>query len=78
MLSCLGEFWVFIIDYVLWLQKNELQFFPNAILISAVREQWKPKVWRDEYLELPRSAIGTGIGGGMPQFRSGSIMNVIG
>ncbi len=41
------------IDYVLWLQKNDLQFFPNAILISAVREQWKPKAWRDEYLELP-------------------------
>ncbi len=31
------------IYYVLWLQKNDLQFFPNAILISAVREQWKPK-----------------------------------
>lgn len=22
-------------------------------MISAVREQWKPKAWRDEYLELP-------------------------
>jgi hypothetical protein len=41
------------IDYVLWLQKHEKQFFPNAILIRALQEQWKPKVWRDEYLELP-------------------------
>lgn len=41
------------IDYVLWLQKHEKQYFPNAILTSALREQWKPKAWRDEYLELP-------------------------
>jgi hypothetical protein len=41
------------IDYVLWLQKHEKQFFPNAILVSALREQWKPRAWRDEYLELP-------------------------
>lgn len=30
------------IDYVRWLQKNDLQIFPKAILISAVREQWNP------------------------------------
>ncbi|MEA5567794.1 hypothetical protein [Anabaena sp. UHCC 0399] len=42
-----------IIDYVLWLQKNEKQVFPNAILISALQEQWKPKAWKDDYLELP-------------------------
>ncbi|MBD2441323.1 hypothetical protein [Nostoc sp. FACHB-110] len=41
------------IEYVLWLQKNEKQYFPNAILVSALREQWKPKAWRNEYLELP-------------------------
>lgn len=41
------------IDYVLWLQKHEKQYFPNAILVSALKEQWKPKAWRDEYLELP-------------------------
>ncbi|MEJ6485275.1 hypothetical protein N0Y54_28865 [Nostoc punctiforme UO1] len=34
------------------MQKNDLQIFPNAILISALQEQWKPKAWRDEYLEL--------------------------
>ncbi|WP_242049363.1 hypothetical protein [Aulosira sp. FACHB-615] len=36
-----------------WLQKHEKQYFPKAILVSALREQWKPKAWRDEYLELP-------------------------
>ncbi|MBD2214474.1 hypothetical protein H6G27_32155 [Nostoc linckia FACHB-104] len=41
------------IDYVLWLHKNEKQIFPNAILIRALVEQWKPKAWRDDYLELP-------------------------
>jgi hypothetical protein len=40
------------IGYVLWLQKYEKQHFPNAILTSALREQWKPKAWRDQYLEL--------------------------
>ncbi|WP_226889885.1 hypothetical protein [Nostoc sp. MG11] len=29
------------------------RFFRTQCVISAVREQWKPKVWRDEYLELP-------------------------
>ncbi|WP_306298995.1 hypothetical protein [Nostoc sp. T09] len=41
------------IDYVLWLHQNEKQIFPNAILIRALLEQWKPKAWRDDYLELP-------------------------
>ncbi|WP_242054890.1 hypothetical protein [Nostoc flagelliforme] len=41
------------IDYVLWLQKHEKQYFSNAILISALQQQWKPKAWRDHYLELP-------------------------
>ncbi|MBD2168861.1 hypothetical protein H6G04_31275 [Calothrix membranacea FACHB-236] len=41
------------IDYVLWLHQNEKQIFPNAILIRALVEQWKPKAWRDDYLELP-------------------------
>ncbi|WP_414755259.1 hypothetical protein [Anabaena sp. CCY 9910] len=41
------------IDYTLWLQNNEKQVYPNAILIRALQEQWKPMAWRDEYLELP-------------------------
>lgn len=41
------------IDYVLWLQNNEKKFYPNAILISALKEQWKPVAWQDDYLELP-------------------------
>lgn len=41
------------IDYALWLQKNEKQVYPNAILIRALQEQWKPMAWNDEYLELP-------------------------
>ncbi|WP_334780443.1 hypothetical protein [Nostoc sp.] len=54
--------------------KHELHSFPNAILIRALQEQWKSKASRSEYLELPRSAIGTGIGGGMAQFLSGGMM----
>ncbi|MBD2199255.1 MULTISPECIES: hypothetical protein [Calothrix] len=41
------------IEYVLWLQENQREIFPNAILIRALQEQWQPIAWRDEYLELP-------------------------
>jgi hypothetical protein len=41
------------IVYALWLHKQEREIFPNAILIRALQEQWKPKAWRDDYLELP-------------------------
>lgn len=41
------------INYALWLHEQKREIFPNAILIRALKEQWKPKVWRDEYLELP-------------------------
>lgn len=41
------------IEYVLWLREQEGEIFPNAILIRALQEQWKPKAWRDDYLELP-------------------------
>ncbi|MFB2771970.1 hypothetical protein ACE1AT_22200 [Pelatocladus sp. BLCC-F211] len=41
------------INYVLWLHEQKREIFPNAILIRALQEQWKPVAWRDEYLELP-------------------------
>lgn len=41
------------IEYVLWLREQEREAFPNAILIRALQEQWKPVAWRDEYMELP-------------------------
>lgn len=41
------------IEYVLWLQKKERQVFQNAILIQALDEQWKPRAWQDDYLDLP-------------------------
>ncbi len=41
------------INYVLWLHEQKREIFPNAILIRALQEQWKPVAWRDDYLELP-------------------------
>ena len=41
------------IEYALWLRENQKEIFPNAILVRALQDQWKPKAWRDEYLELP-------------------------
>ncbi len=54
-----------------------IAFFPNAILIRALQDQWKRSTWRDEYMELPRCAIRTDIGG-IPQSLSGVTMYVIG
>ncbi|WGV24208.1 hypothetical protein [Halotia branconii] len=41
------------ISYILWLRENNKEVFPSQILIRALREQWKPMAWKDEYLELP-------------------------
>lgn len=41
------------IEYALWLREHEKEVFPNALLIRALHDNWKPKAWRDEYLELP-------------------------
>jgi hypothetical protein len=55
-----------------------IAFFPNAILIRALQDQWKRSTWRDEYMKLPRSAILTEIRGGIPQSLTGVTMYVIG
>ncbi|MEH2414360.1 hypothetical protein [Nostoc sp.] len=39
------------IEYTLWLSEHEKEIFPNALLIRALQDNWKPKAWRDEYLE---------------------------
>jgi hypothetical protein len=37
-----------------WKKKNNQQLeYPSAFLIAALREQWKPYGWKDEYLENP-------------------------
>lgn len=41
------------IVYALWLSEHEKEIFLNALLIRALQNNWKPKAWRDEYLELP-------------------------
>jgi hypothetical protein len=41
------------VEYVLWLNEQEREVFPNAILVQALQNQWKPKNWRDEYLDFP-------------------------
>jgi hypothetical protein len=41
------------IEYVLWLNNYEREVFPNAILVQALKSQWKPKKWDEKYLELP-------------------------
>ncbi|MFN6563911.1 MAG: hypothetical protein RMY28_029525 [Nostoc sp. ChiSLP01] len=33
------------IEYVLWLREHQREIFPNAILIRALQDQWKPKAW---------------------------------
>ncbi|MBN4003571.1 hypothetical protein [Nostoc sp. LPT] len=39
------------IEYALWLSEHEKEIFPNALLIRALQDNWKPKAWHDEYLE---------------------------
>jgi hypothetical protein len=42
------------ITYWLWKQTNREKFdYPNAFLIKAIQENWKPFVWQDEYLNNP-------------------------
>lgn len=42
------------IEYVLWLNEQEREVFPNAILVQALQNRWKPRKWSEEYLELPK------------------------
>lgn len=43
------------IQYSLWTQdKKETFAYPNAFLIQALNEQWKPYRWQDEWLDLPQ------------------------
>jgi hypothetical protein len=42
------------IDYWFWKRKIQEEFeYPNAFLIKALNEQWKPKNWQDAYLDHP-------------------------
>jgi hypothetical protein len=44
-----------VISYWVWLQEQEkIMEYPSAVLIRALYEKWKPKNWRDEWLELPQ------------------------
>jgi hypothetical protein len=43
------------IAYWYWLQSREEKLeYPSACLIQAIQEQWKPKYWKDEYLDNPQ------------------------
>ena len=43
------------IGYWFWTQDRErLLEYPNAFLIDALFDQWKPYNWKDEYLDDPR------------------------
>lgn len=43
-----------VIAYWVWLKKNKRELeYPNAALIDALREQWPPIHWRDDYLDNP-------------------------
>jgi hypothetical protein len=41
------------ISYIIWLHQQEREYNANAILVSALSGQWKPRVWSHEYLNLP-------------------------
>ncbi|BAY81395.1 hypothetical protein NIES267_08710 [Calothrix parasitica NIES-267] len=41
------------ISYILWLHGQKQEIRPSMILIKALNEQWKPRKWQDEYLDLP-------------------------
>ena len=41
------------ISYILWLREQNQEIRPSMILIKALNEQWKPRKWQDEYLDLP-------------------------
>lgn len=41
------------ISYILWLHEQKQEIRPSMILIKALNEQWKPRKWQDEYLDLP-------------------------
>ncbi|OUL30869.1 hypothetical protein BV378_03075 [Nostoc sp. RF31YmG] len=42
------------ISYVVWLKQNNKEITSvNDILIKALYNMWKPKYWKEEYLELP-------------------------
>lgn len=42
------------IGYWFWTKKNNLEFeHPNAFLIKALNNQWKPINWNDNYLNNP-------------------------
>lgn len=44
-----------VIGYWVWLQQQErLMEYPSAVLIRALDEQWKPRSWCDEWLNLPQ------------------------
>jgi hypothetical protein len=42
------------IAYWVWKKKNHEEFeYPNAFFIDALRGQWKPINWKDEYMDNP-------------------------
>ncbi|MDJ0691691.1 MAG: hypothetical protein QNJ41_24710 [Xenococcaceae cyanobacterium MO_188.B32] len=43
-----------VIVYWKYKKQNQEQFYPNAALIEALNEHWKPFDWHDKYLEDSR------------------------
>ncbi|MGL5871197.1 MAG: hypothetical protein ACRC2R_02315 [Xenococcaceae cyanobacterium] len=43
------------ISYWIWKQQIEEKFqYPNAFLIKAIRDNWQPFTWQDDYLNHPK------------------------
>lgn len=40
------------ISYSLWLQEQEREIIPNRIIYRALTEQWKPREWSDDFLNI--------------------------
>lgn len=45
------------ISYSLWLYQRQREVIPNLILMRALREQWQPINWRDDYLNIQQIQI---------------------
>jgi hypothetical protein len=41
------------IEYILWLKEHDKEVFASAILIQALKNQWKANNWDDNYFEKP-------------------------
>jgi hypothetical protein len=52
--SCIGleDAFQATISYAIWLQEQDKEILPDAILLNAISNLWKPRYWHDDFLSL--------------------------